>query len=195
MARVDDVAAAVLEKTGAVTTMKLQKLVYYCQAWHLVRTKQAMFEDRIEAWPQGPVVKSLFLKHRGQLLVGAWPGDARNLDVEERATLDWVHQKYGKLSAESLSGMTHIESPWKNARGLSGPEEKSSEEITKEQIHHYYARQVVDPEQAVAYAAANAAIEGVEFDDDWQAVLRSVANSTVSPDDAIRAEIERALRT
>jgi uncharacterized phage-associated protein len=64
MARVDDVAAAVLARSGPVTTVKLQKLIYYCQAWHLVRTDSALFDDRIEAWPQGPVVPSIYRKHR-----------------------------------------------------------------------------------------------------------------------------------
>ena len=36
MASVYDVAAYILEKQGAMTTWKLQKLVYYSQAWSLV---------------------------------------------------------------------------------------------------------------------------------------------------------------
>lgn len=55
MAEVNDVAAALLSQTGQITTMKLQKLVYYAQAWHLVFHSEPLFADTIEAWPQGPV--------------------------------------------------------------------------------------------------------------------------------------------
>ena len=36
MASAHDVAAYILKKLGPMTAMKLQKLVYYCQAWSLV---------------------------------------------------------------------------------------------------------------------------------------------------------------
>ncbi len=36
MATVFDVAAYILENTGSISTMKLQKLCYYSQAWSLV---------------------------------------------------------------------------------------------------------------------------------------------------------------
>src|SRR3954462_594180 len=122
MARVDDVAAAVLARSGPVTTMKLQKLIYYCQAWHLVRTNSALFDDRIEAWPQGPVVPSIYRKHRTRYDVSSWPaGDADALSPGEKDTVDWVLGKYGHMSAESLSKLTHIEPPWLIARGPAGP--------------------------------------------------------------------------
>ncbi|MFD1046005.1 AMP-binding protein, partial [Kibdelosporangium lantanae] len=117
MASVDDVAAAVLARSGPVTTMKLQKLIYYCQAWHLVRTHQALFADRIEAWPQGPVVPSVYRRHRRRYSVSSW--DAGNPDLltaSERDTVAWVLGKYGHMSAESLSKLTHIEPPWRIAR-------------------------------------------------------------------------------
>ncbi|MET0237521.1 MAG: type II toxin-antitoxin system antitoxin SocA domain-containing protein [Kibdelosporangium sp.] len=196
MAKVDDVAAAVLDRTGPVTSMKLQKLIYYCQAWHLVRTDKAMFDDRIEAWPQGPVVPSIYKKHRGRYTVTSWTsGDAGALDATERETFSWVMQKYSSLSAESLSRLTHIEPPWRIARGLSSPDEKSSEEISKPQLKYYYARQIADVESAVAHAAASSSMEGVDLDDDWQEILRSVANSTLSASEAIQQEIDRVRRS
>jgi uncharacterized phage-associated protein len=195
LAKVDDVAAAVLDRTGPVTSMKLQKLIYYCQAWHLVRANTPLFEDRIEAWSQGPVIPSIYKKHRNKFQVSSWPGgNAQALDVKELETIGWVLDKYSHFSAESLSRMTHIELPWRIARGLSQPDEKSSEEITQPKLKYYYGRQIADAESAVAHAAASSAMEGVDLDDDFQDVLRSVANSTCEPEDAIRREIERARR-
>ena len=43
-----DVAAYILEKRGQMTAMKLQKLVYYAQAWSMVWDEEPLFADRIE---------------------------------------------------------------------------------------------------------------------------------------------------
>ena len=45
MASVFDVAKYILHKLGTVTTWKLQKLVYYCQAWSLVWDDEPLFFD------------------------------------------------------------------------------------------------------------------------------------------------------
>lgn len=52
MATVFDVAAYILEKKGEMTAWKLQKLVYYSQAWSLVWDQRPLFAERIEAWGQ-----------------------------------------------------------------------------------------------------------------------------------------------
>ena len=72
MASVHDVAAAILERTGPIDTFKLQKLAYYCQAWHLVWDEEPLFKARIEAWANGPVVRALYDKHRGSYRVSDW---------------------------------------------------------------------------------------------------------------------------
>ena len=72
MITVHDVAAYILNKTGEITAMKLQKLVYYSQVWSLVWDEQPLFEARIEAWANGPVIPELYNEHRGQFLVNSW---------------------------------------------------------------------------------------------------------------------------
>ena len=66
MPNVFDVAAYVLQQKGPMTTWKLQKLVYYCQAWSLVREDEELFPEEIEAWANGPVVPLLYAKHRSE---------------------------------------------------------------------------------------------------------------------------------
>lgn len=196
VAGVHDVAAALLTETGAVTTMKLQKLVYYSQAWHLVFNGEALFGDVIEAWPQGPVAPSLYDKHRRQRQVSSWPsGDRSALTAVEQRTVRWVVDKYGAFSAESLSQMTHMETPWRIARGLLGPDERCTAPIDLQQMKHFYARQRAAVDVAVSQAAASAAIEGVELDDEWQETLRSVASGALSADEAVAEEIRRAARS
>jgi len=60
MASVHDVAAYILREQGAMSTWKLQKLVYYSLAWHLVWDDEPLFEEPIQAWANGPVVRALY---------------------------------------------------------------------------------------------------------------------------------------
>ncbi|WP_255396205.1 Panacea domain-containing protein [Kocuria sp. CNJ-770] len=101
-----------------MTTMKLQKLCYYSQGWHLAWDERPLFADPIQAWANGPVIYSVFDNHRGKFTVDAWPyGDAGALTPEERETVDAVLEHYGDLTGQTLSDMTHEERPWKEARG------------------------------------------------------------------------------
>ncbi len=140
MASVDDVAAAILERTGRIDTFKLQKLVYYSQAWHLVWAEEPLFTEPVEAWAGGPVVRTLYEHHRGQYSVSSWPwGDARRLTPEQQETVDVVVDAYGKLSGRQLSQLTHREAPWRVARGDLGPGERGNRVIEPAAMQDYYS--------------------------------------------------------
>jgi uncharacterized phage-associated protein len=111
-----DVAAAVLSKTGTVSTMKMQKLVYYSQAWSLAITGEALFGEDFQAWANGPVCRQLFNRHRDYFSVTSWDGDASKVDEFHDAIITLVVNKYGPLSAAELSDLTHSEGPWMQAR-------------------------------------------------------------------------------
>jgi uncharacterized phage-associated protein len=140
MASVHDVAAYILNKQGgSISTWKLQKLAYYSQAWHLVWAEDALFQDRIEAWANGPVIPALFSQHRGQFNVSTWSkGDPDNLSDKEKATVDRVLASYGGLSGQQLSILTHAEDPWREARVGLAPTERSTNQITREALVFYY---------------------------------------------------------
>jgi hypothetical protein len=87
--------------------------------------------------------------------------------------------------------MTHAEAPWRLARGLLPPSERSDEKIPLEVIERFYARQHADPDVAVTLAAASSAIEGVELDDEWLEELRQVAYGNISADELVSQEIRR----
>ena len=65
MANVYDVAKYVLKKLGSMSTMKLQKEVYYCQAWSLGWDGKSLFDEDFQAWANGPVCPELFSRHKG----------------------------------------------------------------------------------------------------------------------------------
>ena len=48
-----------------LTNLKLQKLLYYIQAWFLVKNQgQPLFKENIEAWQYGPVVREIYDKYK-----------------------------------------------------------------------------------------------------------------------------------
>jgi uncharacterized phage-associated protein len=149
MANVHDVAAYILVKLGQMSTMRLQKLIYYAQAWHLVWAEEPLFNERIEAWANGPVVPALFRAHRGRFSVADWPqGHPANLDKAQTGTVDAVIDTYGHLDGRQLSYLTHEEQPWRDARRGLGPTDTSHAEITPESMHMYYSA-VDSAEEAV----------------------------------------------
>ena len=140
MPSVYDVARYLLETYGPMSAMKLQKLVYYSQAWSLVWDDRPMFDEPLEAWANGPVVYDLYQTHRSQFTVQECPkGDVAHLDKDARETIDAVWKFYGDKSAQYLSDLTHLESPWKNARQGLAPGEVSRNEITIAAMHEYYS--------------------------------------------------------
>ena len=140
MTTVHDVAAYVLKRQGPMSTMRLQKLVYYCQAWHLVWEDHALFDARIEAWANGPVCPELYRRHRQMFGVASWPdGDVGRLAQNERDTMDVVLDFYGPRDAQWLSDLTHMERPWREARGDLLDGAPSRREITRPAIQEYYA--------------------------------------------------------
>jgi len=140
MASVHDVAAYILRRLGSITTWKLQKLVYYSQAWSLVWDERPLFQAKIEAWANGPVVPELYRKHRGQFRVSKWPaGDAKKLTRTERDTVDGVLEFYGSKTSQWLSDLTHNERPWQRARGTLRDGERGSQEIERHWMHEYYS--------------------------------------------------------
>jgi uncharacterized phage-associated protein len=137
-----DIAKYILEQKGAMTVMKLQKLVYYCQAWALVWDEEPLFTERIEAWANGPVVRTLYAEHRGLFTVMAinFPqGDSSRLSGDQKETIDAVLDFYGDKTAQWLSDQTHCEQPWRMARAGLPDSERGTSEITLASLHEYYS--------------------------------------------------------
>lgn len=146
MAEIIDVAEYILSTIGEMTAMKLQKLVYYCQAWHLAWTEHVLFKEKIEAWRTGPIVPVLFELHKGhfKLQPGFFlknGGQINPLSAEEKNIIDRVLDYYGDKDPHWLAQLTHMESPWRTARthSVHAHEDRSWEEITPHSIFEYYS--------------------------------------------------------
>ena len=141
MANVFNVAEYILKKIGVISTMKLQKLTYYCQAWSLAWDDVPLFNEDFQAWAHGPVCPELFQKHKGVFTVSE--EDFReyadfNFSDEQIETMDAVITDLGNKSSQWLSDLTHSEEPWKNARKGYSPGEPCTVIITKESMQQYY---------------------------------------------------------
>lgn len=137
-----DVAKYILGKEGEMSAMKLQKLLYYCQAWSMVWDERELFSADFEAWANGPVLSSIYDIHRGMFKVNAGlfdSADVSNLDEDARDTIDQVLKVYGDKTAQWLSNLTHEEAPWLNARGELPPLARSNSVISKASMHEYYS--------------------------------------------------------
>lgn len=139
MYSVHDIAKYIVKKYGPISAMKLQKLVYYSQAWSLVWEERPLFKSRIEAWAAGPVSPTLYEHHRGQFLITSWTlGDEKKLSADDRETIDAVVRYYGKKTAQQLSDLTHREAPWVNARKGVPDGVRSNSLISDAALAEYY---------------------------------------------------------
>ena len=123
MANVFDTAKYILEKSGKMSTMKLQKLCYYSQAW-----------------ANGPVCPELFFKTKGMYSVSAKDetGGEENLTDDQKDTIGKVLEYYGGHDAQWLSQLTHMEDPWLKARKGVPSGMGCDNIITKESMALYY---------------------------------------------------------
>ena len=148
MTTVFDVAKYILIKQGTMTAMKLQKLVYYCQAWSLVWDEEPLFNEKIEAWANGPVVRELFHQHKGLFSVSGndFNGDVNSLSQKQKNTIDAILSYYGDKSSQWLSDLTHAEDPWRLARRGLDDGDRGFVEISHSSMAEYYLSLQPDPQ-------------------------------------------------
>ena len=140
MPTVFDVAKYILEVCGRMSTMKLQKLCYYAQAWSLVWDDEPLFNEEFEAWANGPVCKELYNATKGIFSVVAEDeqGNSDTLSDNQKDTINVVLHHYAKHNAQWLSQLTHMEDPWQLARTNVPAGVSSSNVISKASMAEYY---------------------------------------------------------
>lgn len=128
------------EHGDPLSNLKLQKLVYYAQAWHLALHKKPLFAERIEAWVHGPVEPKLYRRFKGHGF-GLVPPPQRKpaLPARYEAHLKEVFSVYGRYSAWDLERMTHAETPWIKARGGIEPDQPCTTPISHAEMQRFYA--------------------------------------------------------
>lgn len=141
MANVKEVARYIIEVMGPMTTMKLQKLTYYCQSWSLAWDGEPLFDEDFQAWANGPVCPELFSEHRGEFKVFRdflEEHSGYQFTNDQIETMQAVIDYYGEKSPSYLSELTHKERPWLEARGNIPLGEPSDNIISMESMQQYY---------------------------------------------------------
>ncbi len=103
-------------KLNDITNLKLQKLLYYAQAWHLAFYASPLFPDDIEAWVHGPVVPKVFRRFKTLGWKTIDMPVSPTVESHVSAHLKSILMAYGSLGATQLERLTHSEDPWKIAR-------------------------------------------------------------------------------
>lgn len=121
------------EREG-ITNLKLQKMLYFAQAYYLSKIGKPLFSDQIEAWKYGPVIPDVYNKFKSK---GSNPiiyeQDNSSLSEEDKETIKNVWNTFGGYSASRLVDIAHAHTPWKDAYQTSG------KIISHKALKDYYA--------------------------------------------------------
>ena len=145
MATVFDVAKYILDEYGAMSAMKLQKLIFYSQAMSLVWDDVPLFDNDFEAWAKGPVCRELFNAHKGKFMLNdskflnPYNPDISRLNPEQKETIDVVVKSLIDIPPYRLSDIVHQEKPWQDARGNCPTGAKCTNIIPKTSMLEYYS--------------------------------------------------------
>jgi len=112
------------KEEGLVNTLsplKLQKLLFYSQAWYAANKDERLFDDDIVAWKHGPVIQDVYHEYKGY---GSQDLKQVKVDVKRNASLAKdlkpILEVYGNMSAYELVARTHKEEVWrKNYQALN----------------------------------------------------------------------------
>lgn len=131
------------QDSKSITNKKLQKLLYYSQAWSMAINERPLFKDKIEAWVHGPAVRSVYLNFRNfgyqPIVKDVLAKDVEKIDARAKKLLNEIWRIYGKHDAQYLELLTHNEEPWQEARQGVGTSESSDNEISLEKMQSYYS--------------------------------------------------------
>ena len=105
-----------IENENLITPLKAQKLVFLAHAWSLGLGFGPLFQDAVEAWQYGPVVRMLYHELKGygnRTIAHPIMEEEATFDEGEEAFIKAIWRHYGEIPALSLSAMTHAPgSPW-----------------------------------------------------------------------------------
>lgn len=127
------------ERGELLTPLKLQKLMFYADAWHMALYGAEITNERFQAWVHGPVALSQY--HRFKEF--KWRPISAEIERPSVAGglarhLDEIIDVFGSEPAVALEAMTHQERPWQDARGNIPNDEPCNNYISKELTREFY---------------------------------------------------------
>ena len=133
------------EAGDLISNLKLQKLLYYAQGFHLAIFGEPLFPEPLEAWAHGPVVVDVY--HHYKEFGGSFiPPEDTDFSIFDKITRDFlndIYSTFGQYSAWKLREMTHDEPPWANAYDEDIP----GSTISHESLVDYFSQFVEDTDE------------------------------------------------
>lgn len=151
--RITTLSGYILKYFGPMSHLKLQKLLYYCQAYHLAYFSEPLFDEDFEAWVHGPVCRDIYDVLKGKSVLysditySEYDFDA-DIALQEIVSSDQfnivndVLKTLGSWTGTELENATHSEQPWINARKGLAPNQNCSNFISKDDMMAYYKSEV-----------------------------------------------------
>ena len=130
------------ERGEFISNLKLQKLLYYMQGYFIAVFGDKLFENEIEAWQYGPVVREMYNHFKSN---GAAPisleqnAEIAQLSDAEESLFDEIYKEYSQFSAIKLMEMTHEELPWKKTFN-----EEAQGIIPIDLLRKYFKTQIIE---------------------------------------------------
>lgn len=171
--KAENIAAYIQEATGISDEWKLQKLVYYANAWALVWTGRPLVSDSFEAWRDGPVSRNLYVAtHHSPP-----PLEVKPLSHNQKRIVDAVLDSYGDMSKEQLVEQTHKEAPWREARTGLPAGAPSQRLLNTDTIARFYALEATTGRGPAAPSLAYEPVDDAEVDESIRQVSQQWAEA------------------
>ena len=134
------------DKDASLINLKLQKLLYYVQAWSYGINKTPMFNGDFEAWIHGPVNRDIYNRFNPRKYLSSEINvdDCLNQNVsipsEDAEFVDFILENYLKYSGAELERLSHSEMPWIKTRRNLNVNERRDKIIAPELMIEYYGK-------------------------------------------------------
>lgn len=141
----------ILKHHGPMSHLKLQKLLFYCDAYCLAYFGEELITDKFEAWVHGPVSRKVYNSLKDKSILYSDVGyseTGENVDLEfeklssaQKELISTVLEDLSSWKGIDLEAATHNEVPWIAARGGCGEAEICHNTISKSLTKSFYAKE------------------------------------------------------
>lgn len=125
---------------STITPLKLQKILYYAQGYHLAYYDKELFPEDFQAWAHGPANEEIYEKYKefGFNSIPYPEEEIPDIDDEKNDFLNDIWQTFGIYDGKYLEEQTHREKPWIDARKGYAPGAKCQEIISKQSMKDFF---------------------------------------------------------
>ncbi|RYX83992.1 DUF4065 domain-containing protein [bacterium] len=145
----------ILQKCGSMSHLKLQKLLYYIEAYHLAFFEESIIDDDFEAWLHGPVSRKVYNQIKGLSVLYTEisftleegklsPADEiqKLITQDQLELVNDVLSELGKMTSSQLETLSHNELPWKESRQSVGVGDRCNKVISKDIMKKFYREEL-----------------------------------------------------